>query len=97
MMLPTDLALLSDSSFRLWVHKYAEDREIFFEDFAKVFAKLVELGIRRDKEGRVVNVDNERGGYMSAPKKTAGPGNTGQAGKEAEPLAEENKLFRAKL
>lgn len=97
MMLPTDLALLSDPSFRPWVHKYAEDKETFFVDFAKVFAKLLELGIQRDSEGGVTNVDNEKGGYVSAPKKKGKPGKVGQAGKEAEPLAEENKQLRAKL
>ncbi|KIX04921.1 uncharacterized protein Z518_05792 [Rhinocladiella mackenziei CBS 650.93] len=45
MMLPTDMALLHDPSFRAWVDKYAEDKELFFRDFAKVFAKLLELGI----------------------------------------------------
>lgn len=97
MMLPTDLALLSDPNFRPWVHKYAEDKDTFFADFAKVFAKLLELGIQRDGEGRITNVDNERGGYVSAPKKKGKPGKPGQAGKEAEPLAEENRQFRAKL
>lgn len=97
MMLPTDLALLSDPSFRPWVHKYAEDKETFYADFAKVFAKLLELGIRRDGEGRVTNADNEKGGYVSAPKKKGRPGREGETGKEAEALAAENRLFRAKL
>ncbi len=66
-------------------------------DFAKVFAKLLELGIQRDSEGGVTNVDNENGGYVSAPKKKGKPGKMGQPGKEAEPLAEENKQLRAKL
>lgn len=73
MMLPTDMALLSDAEFSKWVRAYADDKELFFDDFAKVFAKLIELGIRRDKEGNVVNTDNERGGYVSAPKKSDTP------------------------
>ncbi|KAI9818040.1 MAG: hypothetical protein M1827_000664 [Pycnora praestabilis] len=97
MMLPTDLALLSDPSFSPWVKKYAADKEAFFGDFAKVFAKLIELGIERDENGKVVNADNERGGYHSAPKKTGRPGMPDEAGEEAEPLAEENILFKAKL
>lgn len=96
MMLPTDLALLSDPSFSPWVHKYAEDKDLFFKDFAKVFAKLIELGIKRDKEGRVINSDNERGGYLSAPKKEGRPDVPVKAGKEAELLKGENEI-RAKL
>ena len=97
MMLPTDLALLSDPSFKPWVHKYAEDKDKFFEDFAKVFAKLIDLGIQRDEDGKITNCDNEKGGYLSAPKKKGKAGKKGQAGKEADPLAKENQQFRAKL
>ncbi|KAI1458675.1 heme peroxidase [Annulohypoxylon moriforme] len=70
MMLPTDMSLLSDPEFRPWVKKYAEDKELFFEDFAKVFAKLLELGIKRDADGTVVNKENAKEGYKSAPKKS---------------------------
>lgn len=96
MMLPTDLALLSDPSFKHWVEVYAEDKERFFEDFAAVFAKLVELGIRRDEEGRVTNTDNEKGGYHSAPKKSERAGKAEEVDRygEAEPLKEENREFR---
>jgi peroxiredoxin len=73
MMLPTDIALREDPAFRPWVEKYAEDKELFFEHFAQVFAKLVELGIRRDASGAVVNTDNVKGGYHSAPKKSDVP------------------------
>ncbi|KAK8215358.1 hypothetical protein M8818_001979 [Zalaria obscura] len=98
MMLPSDLALRNDEGFRPWVELYARDRERFFEDFAKAFAKLLELGIKRDKEGRVVNSDNVKGGYHSAPKKSDRPGKPDDAGDgEAEPLREENKKFRARL
>lgn len=70
MMLPTDMALLKDPEFAKWVHKYAEDKELFFDHFAKVFAKLIELGIQRDEQGNVTNTDNVNGGYISAPKKS---------------------------
>ena len=102
-MLPTDMALQSDPQFSPYVEKYAEDQELFFQDFAKVFAKLLELGIRRDEEGRITNVDNEKGGYYSAPKKKAKPGKPERVSddkvdvEEAKPLAEENIRFRAKL
>jgi cytochrome c peroxidase len=66
MMLPTDMALVSDPKFAPWVKLYAEDKELFFDHFAKVFAKLLELGIRRDKHGNVINSDKQKGGYISA-------------------------------
>ncbi|KAH8703081.1 putative cytochrome c peroxidase [Talaromyces proteolyticus] len=73
MMLPTDMSLLSDSSFLLWVKKYADDKDLFFQHFADVFGKLLELGIKRDDKGSVINTDNVRGGYVSAPKKSTVP------------------------
>lgn len=93
MMLPTDLALLSDASFKPWVELYAKDKDRFFADFAKVFAKLIELGIQRDAQGKVTNGDNVKGGYHSAPKKSADPGKPADVDRygEAEPLREENK------
>lgn len=70
MMLPTDMALLSDPAFAPWVKKYAEDKDLFFDHFSKVFAKLIELGIKRDAQGNVINTDTVKGGYISAPKKS---------------------------
>ncbi|GAA5872566.1 hypothetical protein JCM1840_004838 [Sporobolomyces johnsonii] len=55
MMLPTDLALIEDPAFRKWVDIYAADRDRFFDDFAAVFGKLIELGVDRSE------------GYESAP------------------------------
>jgi peroxiredoxin len=104
MMLPTDMALLSDASFSVWVKKYADDKELFFRDFAKVFNKLLELGIERDETGRITNSDNEKGGYHSAPKKgdtPAAPKRDSDDAKglpsEAEPLQKQNRMFRARL
>ncbi|KAK4971922.1 hypothetical protein LTR66_011367 [Elasticomyces elasticus] len=99
MMLPTDMALLSDPHFAPWVRTYAQDKEKFFHDFAAVFAKLVELGIQRDADGNITNADNERGGYHSAPKKSGKPALPETAGRdgEAEPLRRENMQFRARL
>ena len=45
MMLPTDMALVEDKAFRKWVEIYAKDEKRFFEDFAKAFSKLLELGV----------------------------------------------------
>ncbi|KIX95402.1 uncharacterized protein Z520_08919 [Fonsecaea multimorphosa CBS 102226] len=74
MMLPSDMALLEDARFRIWVDRYARDRDLFFADFAAVFAKLLELGIRRDGEsGAVLNDENLQAGYRSAPKKSDSP------------------------
>ncbi|KAL1985476.1 hypothetical protein VTN96DRAFT_7919 [Rasamsonia emersonii] len=67
MMLPTDMALASDPKFLPWVKKYAEDKDLFFEHFAKAFAKLLELGIRRDANGNIINTDRQRGGSIPAP------------------------------
>ncbi|KAI0908870.1 peroxiredoxin [Ustulina deusta] len=73
MMLPTDMSLLSDPVFRTWVETYAADKDRFFADFAAVFAKLLELGIRRDAQGNIVNEANVQSGYRSAPKKSDEP------------------------
>lgn len=103
MMLPTDIALTQDKKFIKFVELYARDKKLFFADFARVFGKLVELGIVRDKDGNITNSDNERGGYVSAPKKKAEPGvpektTDDKVGKsEAEPLKRENETFRARL
>ncbi|ODO05221.1 cytochrome c peroxidase, mitochondrial [Cryptococcus wingfieldii CBS 7118] len=45
MMLPTDMALVKDKSFKKWVDIYAEDEEKFFSDFSKAFGTLIELGV----------------------------------------------------
>ena len=45
MMLPTDIALLKDKSMNEWVQKYADNEELFFNDFASAFSKLLELGV----------------------------------------------------
>ena len=45
MMLPTDMALLWDKSFKKYVDMYAKDDEKFASDFAAAFSKLLELGV----------------------------------------------------
>ena len=44
MMLPTDLALKTDPSFRHYVELYANDQGVFFRDFADAFGRLLALG-----------------------------------------------------
>ncbi|KAL8377251.1 hypothetical protein RB595_008097 [Gaeumannomyces hyphopodioides] len=69
MMLPSDMALVADPEFKEYVQLYAKDKDVFFRDFANAFEKLIELGIKRDGQGRIINTDNVKGGYVSAPKK----------------------------
>ncbi|ORX91521.1 heme peroxidase [Basidiobolus meristosporus CBS 931.73] len=46
MMLPTDMALVKDPKFKKYAELYAKDVDKFFEDFAKAYVKLGELGCR---------------------------------------------------
>mgnify|MGYP000389159692 CR=1 FL=1 len=39
-----DLRLLHDSDLKEWVEKYAEDQELFFENYAKAHVKISERG-----------------------------------------------------
>jgi len=50
MMLPADLALIADPEFKKWVDAYAKDQGRFFDDFAKAFSKLLELGVPFDQK-----------------------------------------------
>jgi cytochrome c peroxidase len=45
MMLPSDIALILDPEFKKYVELYAYNEDAFFKDFAKAFAKLLELGV----------------------------------------------------
>ncbi|KAI8052912.1 cytochrome c peroxidase mitochondrial precursor [Syncephalis plumigaleata] len=45
MMLPTDMAIRTDKEFVKWAQIYAKDEKRFFDDFAKAFQKLEELGV----------------------------------------------------
>ena len=47
MMLPTDMVLLDDASFKKWVDVYAASEDTFFKAFAKAFRKLTELGFKQ--------------------------------------------------
>ena len=44
MMLPSDIVLLTDPSFKKYVDEYAKDNKKFFKDFSAAFIKLTELG-----------------------------------------------------
>lgn len=45
MMLPADMVFAKDSEFRQWSELYAKDEKKYFEDFAKAYQKLLELGV----------------------------------------------------
>ncbi|QIW96867.1 hypothetical protein AMS68_002385 [Peltaster fructicola] len=45
MMLPSDMALIKDKSFREHVKRYADNNDAFFSDFSNVIMKLFELGV----------------------------------------------------
>mmetsp|Transcript_10316 Transcript_10316/g.23581 ORF Transcript_10316/g.23581 Transcript_10316/m.23581 type:complete len:426 (-) Transcript_10316:1483-2760(-) len=43
-MLPTDIALIEDPSLKKFTVQFAKDEKLFFEEFAKAYAKLMCLG-----------------------------------------------------
>jgi hypothetical protein len=45
MMLPTDMCLITDPKFKVYVENYAKDEALFFKDFAESFHKLLTLGV----------------------------------------------------
>lgn len=49
MMLPSDYALRQDPKYLVYVKKYANDQDLFFEDFKNVYVKLIERGITFDE------------------------------------------------
>lgn len=48
MMLPADMSLIKDKSFRKYVEQYAKDEDKFFQDFSKAAATLFELGVPKE-------------------------------------------------
>eukprot|EP00434_Breviolum_minutum_P044848 symbB.v1.2.040109.t1/scaffold6997.1/size13990/2 len=49
MMLPSDMVLIQDKSFRKYVEMYAKDDSRFQKDFAQVVGKLFGLGCQESK------------------------------------------------
>lgn len=45
MMLPTDMEIVKDKSFRKYAELYAKDNEAFFKDFSNAVVTLFELGV----------------------------------------------------
>lgn len=44
--LPSDRALVEDEECLRWITKYADDQDLFFEDFKKAYIKLINSGAR---------------------------------------------------
>lgn len=71
------MALIEDSAFAPHVKAYAEDKDLFFTDFAATFAKLIELGVNRSERTA-----------EAAPKKSDSIGAPGQG----KPMGRVSKL-----
>jgi len=71
MMLPSDMALVDDEKFKVWVTKYRDDEGLFFRDFASAFKKLQELGVRAFSESTIVKPDAKHDAKHDAPAATA--------------------------
>ena len=50
MMLPADLSLLQDATFRKYVEEYAKDEDLWLKDFGAAFGKLLALGVPQQEE-----------------------------------------------
>jgi catalase (peroxidase I) len=50
MMLPSDMALIWDPKFKVYVEEYAKDKSTFYKDFASAYGRLLELGVKRDNQ-----------------------------------------------
>ncbi|GAA0147916.1 hypothetical protein LIER_07499 [Lithospermum erythrorhizon] len=48
LVLPTDAILFDDPTFKQYAEKYAEDQDVFFNDYAEAHAKLSNLGAKFD-------------------------------------------------
>jgi L-ascorbate peroxidase len=59
-----DLSLLHNSEFKVWVERYAEDQDLFFENYARAHVKISERG----QEDNLLSEFNEEdivdGGYQ---------------------------------
>lgn len=59
-----DLALLADSSHRVWVEKYAEDQNLFFESYASAHVKVSEMGQESNLVSEFNDEDMIDGGFQ---------------------------------
>jgi L-ascorbate peroxidase len=59
-----DLKLLQDAETRNWVEHYAEDQNLFFENYARAHVKVSERGQEENLLSEFDPTDNVDGGYM---------------------------------
>ena len=59
MMLPTDVALVHDPKFKVFVKEYAKDEDAFFNDFAAAWTKLTENGCKNLSDYEIVNLERK--------------------------------------
>ncbi|KAI8822852.1 heme peroxidase [Fimicolochytrium jonesii] len=61
MMLPADMAVIRDPEFAKIAKEYAQDKDVFFKDFAAAFEKLIDLGVPRgDDKGNAPVAPNQK-------------------------------------
>ena len=58
-----DLKLLQNADLKVWVEKYAEDQNLFFENYAKAHVKVSERGQEENLLSEFDNDDVVDGGY----------------------------------
>ena len=59
-----DLKLLNNGELKVWVEKYAEDQNLFFENYAKAHVKISERGQEENLLSEFDNDDVVDGGYQ---------------------------------
>ncbi|KAJ3348665.1 L-ascorbate peroxidase 3 [Allomyces javanicus] len=52
MMLPTDMEMLWDRTFKQYVKEFANDEQVWFDAFSSAFKKLLELGVQFPAEAQ---------------------------------------------
>jgi hypothetical protein len=66
MMLPTDMALVTDPKFKEYVELYAKEEHLFFKEFAEVYHKLLTLGVKQTNAGIKTPTDQSNLDFMEA-------------------------------
>lgn len=59
-----DLKLLNDPNLREWVERYAEDQNLFFENYARAHVKVSEMGQEENLLSEFNDADIIDGGYQ---------------------------------
>ena len=59
------MALIEDPAFIPFVQTYAKDKDLFFDEFSRTFAKLIELGVNREE--RVAEAAPKKSDNLGAP------------------------------